>query len=331
MQISHRHTHILWALLALSVLSVPALAQLGSTLPPTYGMSNQKPGSVLLYSMYTSNIIWPHQENTRINITNTHATQMAYVHLFFVDSATCQSADSYVCLTANQTFTFVTYDYDPGITGYLLAVAVEKNTGLPIQFNYLIGDYYLKLLSGHSANLGAEAFAALKNPPATINPNGATVDIKFDDVNYNAAPRTLALNSVPSRLDGNDTLLILTRVGGDLAGGESSSIGGLLGLTYDDAEKGYSFTMAGGRCLYRNSISDSNPRMVPRFSSIVKAGHVGWMKIWPTADIPIVGLMINLNQSANNSINAFSGGHPLHALSVTTTGVFTIPVFIPSC
>ena len=331
MRISHKQTHILWALLTLSVLSVSALAQQGSALPPTYGMSDQKPGSVLLYTMYTSNIIWPHQENTRINITNTHATQMAYVHLFFVDSATCQSADSFVCLTPNQTFTFVASDYDPGITGYLLAVAVDKNTGLPIQFNSLIGDYYLKLLSGHSANLGAEAFAALKDPPATLNTDGSTADMKFDDVNYNAGPRVLALNSVPSRLDGNDTLMILTRLGGNLAGGESGYIGGLLGLTYDDAEKGYSFTMAGGKCLFRNSISDSNPRMVPRFSSIVRAGHVGWMKIWPTANVPVVGVMINLNQSANNSVTAFSGGHNLHALSTTNTGVFTIPVFIPTC
>jgi hypothetical protein len=336
MKISHKHTHKLWtrllgALLALSAGCGAALAQQGSTLPPTYGMNGQKPGSVLFYTMYTSNIIWPHQENTRINMTNTHTTQTAYVHLFFVDSASCQSADSFVCLTANQTFTFVASDYDPGITGYLLAVTVDKTTGMPIQFNHLIGDYYLKLLSGHNANLGAEAFAALKDPPAALNVDGSTVDLKFDDVNYNAGPRMLGLSSVPSRLDGNDTLLILARLGGDLAGGESGYIGGLLGLTYDDAEKGYSFTMAGGKCLFRGSLTDSNPRMVPRFSTIVRAGRVGWMKIWATANVPVLGVMINLNQSANNTVTAFSGGHALHTLSTTNTGSITIPVFIPSC
>lgn len=336
MRISHRHTHTFWlgflgALLVLSAFSGSALAQQGSTLPPTYGMGGQKPGSVLFYTMYTSNIIWPHQENTRINMTNTHTTQMAYVHLFFVDSATCQSADSFVCLTPNQTFTFVVSDYDPGITGYLLAVTVDKDTGMPTQFNHLIGDYYLKLLSGHNANLGATAFAALKDPPATLNTDGSTVDLKFDDVNYNAGPRMLGLSSIPSRLDGNDTLLILARLGGNLAGGESGNIGGLLGLTYDDAEKGYSFTMSGGKCLYRGSLTDSNPRMVPRFTSIVRAGRVGWMKIWPTANVPILGMMINLNQSANSTVTAFNGGHDLHMLSTTTTGVITIPVFIPTC
>ncbi|HEX4949242.1 MAG TPA: hypothetical protein VFZ34_21375, partial [Blastocatellia bacterium] len=221
-------------------------AQQGTTLPPGYGMSDQKPGSVLFFTYYSSHIVWPQQENTRINITNTHMTQMAYVHLFFVDSGNCQSADTFVCLTPNQTFTFVASDYDPGITGFLLAIAVDPNTGLPIQFNHLTGDYYLKLLSGHNANLGAEAFAALKENPAPLNTDGSTVDVKFDDVNYNAGPRMLMLNSIPSRLDGNDTLLLLTRLGGNLAGGDAGYLGGLMGLTYDDAEKGYSFTMAGG-------------------------------------------------------------------------------------
>jgi hypothetical protein len=331
MNIARTQVYLLFALLSASCWVLPTKAQTGTALPPTYGLSDQKPGSVLFYTMYTSHLVWPQQENTRINITNTHTTQTAYVHLFFVDSVTCQSADSFVCLTANQTFSFVVSDYDPGITGYLLAVAVDQNTGLPIQFNHLVGDYYLKLLSGHSANLGAEAFAALKDAPAALNTDGSTADIKLDDVNYNAGPRVLALNSVPSRLDGNDTLLILTRLGGNLAGGESGLIGGLLGLTYDDAEKGYSFTMSGGRCLYRGSLTDNNPRMVPRFTSIIKAGHVGWMKIWPTGNFPLVGVMINLNHSANNSTTAFSGGHNLHALSITTTGVFTVPVFIPSC
>lgn len=331
MRFSPTRTATLVCFLVLLGWSDTSLAQPNMSLPPTYGMSDQKPGSVLFYTMYSSHVVWPHLENTRINLTNTHPSQMAYVHLFFVDSVTCQSADSFVCLTPNQTFSFVVSDYDPGITGYLLAVAVDEFSGLPRQFNYLIGNYYLKLLSGYSIGLGAEAFAALQNPPAVINPDGATVEIKFDDVHYNAGPRVLALNGVPSRLDGNDTLLIVTRLGGNLAGGEGSSIGGILGLTYDDLEKSYSFTMAGGKCQYRGSLTDNNPRMVPRFSSIIKAGHMGWMKLWPAGDFPIVGALINFNASAGTSVSAFSGGVNLYPLSLTTTGSFTLPVFIPTC
>jgi hypothetical protein len=211
----------------------------------------------------------------------------------------------------------------------LLVVAVDGATGLPIQFNSLTGDYYLKLLSGHTANLGAEAFSALKAAPALMNPDGSTADMKFDDVNYNAAPRVLMLNNIPSRLDGNDTLLLLTRLGGNLAGGEGGFIGGVLGQTFDDVEKGYSFTMSGGKCIFRTSLTDSSPRMVPRFTSIIKSGRSGWMKLWPTGDFPLIGVTINL--SSGSGLRSFSGGHNLHVLSTTTTGVFTIPVFVPTC
>jgi hypothetical protein len=331
MRISHNIAHILFAAVALGALAVTVAAQPGTPLPPTSGMSDQKPGSVLFYPYYSSHVVWPQQENTKINITNTHTSQSVYAHMFFVDSGTCQSADTFVCLTANQTFTFVISDYDPGITGYLLVVAVDGATGLPIQFNHLTGDYYLKLLSGHSANLGAEAFAALKTSPAPLNTDGSTADVKFDDVNYNAGPRVLMLNNIPSRLDGNDTVLLLTRLGGNLAGGEAGYIGGVLGLTYDDVEKGYSFTLSAGKCQYRTSLTDSTPRMVPRFTTIIKAGQSGWMKLWPTADVSVVGVMLNLNPGSNNSVRAYSGGHNLHTLTTTTTGVFTIPVFMPTC
>ncbi len=313
------------------LMTVTLMAQQGTPLPATSGMSDMKPGSLLFYPYYTSNIISPYNENTRINLTNTHATQETYLHVFFVDSTTCQAADSFFCLTANQTLTLIASDYDPGITGYFMAVAVNKNTGVPIQFNYLLGSYYFKLAAGFSTNLSALSFAALTDTPAAINADGSTIDLKFNDVNYNAGPRTLGIDSLPSRADGNSTMLILTRLGGDLAGGQGGLIGGLLGQMFDDNEKGYSFSMSGGTCQFRNIFTDANPRMVPRFSSIVKAGHVGWVRMWPTANIPIVGIVVNHNANTAIQETSYSGGHNLHSLATTATGIFTIPVFLPSC
>ena len=40
-----------------------------------------------------------------------------------------------------------------------MAVAVDAGTGCPINFNCLIGDAFVKLSTGHAANLAAEAFA----------------------------------------------------------------------------------------------------------------------------------------------------------------------------
>ena len=58
------------------------------------------------------------------------------VHLFFVDGTSCGVADAFVCLTANQTATFLMSDIDPGTTGFIVAVAVDQQ-GCPVNFNQL--------------------------------------------------------------------------------------------------------------------------------------------------------------------------------------------------
>src|SRR5215471_16008067 len=62
---------------------------------------------------------------------------------------------------SNQKASFTTSDADPGTRGYIVAVAVDGLTGCPANFNFLIGDEYVKYASGHAANLGAEAIAAI--------------------------------------------------------------------------------------------------------------------------------------------------------------------------
>ena len=82
-----------------------------------------------------------------------------YLHLFWIDGNTCTISDNFICLTANQTASVLASDLDPGTRGYLIAVAVDGDTGCPIEFNHLIGDAYVKLASGHQANLPAESIA----------------------------------------------------------------------------------------------------------------------------------------------------------------------------
>ena len=105
-------------------------------------------------------------------------------------------ADSYLCLTANQTASFLASDLDPGTTGYLVAVAVDCVLGCPINFNCLIGDEYIKMASGHVANLGAESIASQSKTPVVCDANSTTATINFDGMKYNRIPRVLALDSV---------------------------------------------------------------------------------------------------------------------------------------
>jgi hypothetical protein len=337
MRIGHKLTHTLLALLALMILAPAVFAQGGNVgapgtpIPPTSAVSDQKAGSILVYPVYTSGANTA-TENTRINITNVNPNFGVSVHLFFV-SSDCSVADAFICLTKSQTATFLTSDIDPLVMGYIVAIASDPFTGCPISWNYLIGDEYVKFAAGHQANLGAEAFAALYGPDFVLLPGciaGSTLaTILFDGVQYNAAPFALALDSIPSIADGNDTLLILDSLNGNLGIGVSP-LGSIFGLLFDDAENGFSFSISNG-CQVKRSLSDTFPRTVPRFSTVIPAGRFGWMKLWRVDGFGMVGAMINRNPSVLTSPSAFNGGHNLHKLTLTTTSSFVIPVFPTMC
>ncbi|MGH9799750.1 MAG: HYR domain-containing protein, partial [Blastocatellia bacterium] len=201
---------------------------IGLPIPPGVVPSDQGTGSVLAFPVYTSNASLPQSQNTSIAITNTEPARATFVHLFFVSEA-CSVADSFICLTAQQTTHFLASDFDPGTTGYLIAVATD-GTGCPANFNFLLGSEFVKFQSGHAANLTAQAFAAL--PGWQPCPAGATsATISFDGVRYSQAPRVAAASNLSSRGDGNETLFVFNRLGGDLRIG-ASTLGTLFGLLY---------------------------------------------------------------------------------------------------
>ena len=325
---THTLTRAALSLLALVLLTGAALAQdPGAAFPATSEASDQKAGSLLYYNVYTSNPTNPSTADTRVNITNTNAQLSVAVHLFFVNSANCQVADSFICLTGNQTASFVASDLDPGTTGYIVALAVFSN-GIPRQFNFLIGDEFVKFETGHRANLGAVAFSKL-TATNVMSTDGTLAALFFDGLNlagsFNRAPRVVAVDNIPARADGNDTLLILNRVGGDLST-SAAQLGFLFGVLFDDAETPLSFTTTGG-CQLRQSINNNFPRTAPRVETHIPSGRSGWLKINGTADIGILGAAINRGMGDT----AFSGGHNLHHLTLSAAANLTVPVFPSNC
>jgi len=298
--------------------------------PADTEVSDQQPGSILFYPIYTSDAVNSNIQNARMSLTNVSQTESVCVHLFAVDGSSCSVLDAFVCLTPNQTTTFLASDFDPGNTGYLMAVAVECDTGLPRAFNCLIGDEYVKFSSGHEANLGAEAIQAVMMFPGGTDPNVTTTDLLFDGMFYNRLPRVLVASNVPSPADGNSTMLILNRVGGDFQIG-GATIGPINGLVYDDAETSYSFTANLGNCQSRQILSNNFPRTFTPFSRVIPAGRSGWMKFWTVSDRAMFGSMINYNPQAKSTSSAFNQGHNLHKLTLSAAATIKIPVFIPSC
>ena len=288
-------------------------------------VSDQKAGSILIYNVYTSSTD-PTKQNTRINLTNTHPSREIQVHLYFVAEG-CSVADSYVCLTPNQTTSFVTSDFDPGTTGYIVAVATDQ-IGCPINFNYLIGDEYVKFASGHAANLGAQAISAIAGGLTACDQNSVIATLNFDGVSYNLLPRSLAVSNIGSRADGNDAMLIVNRIGGNLGLG-ASSLGTVFGIFYDDAENAVSFTVNGG-CQLRGSLSNNFPRTTPRFEQLIPAGRTGWLRLYrQELDTAMTGAVINFNPNSASSFGAFNQGHNLHALTLSGAASYVIPVFPP--
>lgn len=290
-------------------------------------VSDQKAGSVLIYNAYSSSATGGNSQNTRITITNIHPQLKAFVHLFLVSDG-CSVADSYLCLTPNQTTSFLTADLDPGTSGYIVAVATDSK-GCPINFNHLIGDEYVKFASGHAANLAAVAITAVAGGLPLCDANSVTAQINFDGISYNVVPRTLALSNIGSKADGNDILLILNRIGGNLGIG-ASTLGSIFGILYDDAESALSFSVTGG-CQLRSSLSNNFPRTAPRFEQFIPAGRTGWMRLFSQGEVGITGAVITSNPNAAAAAGAFNQGHNLHVLTNTSLAGYIIPVFPPSC
>lgn len=305
----------------------------GLLFPQIKGISDQAAGSVLIFPIYTSNPAQTNISNTRVTITNTSTTAPANVHLFFVDGNGCNVADRYVCLTENQTTTFLTSDLDPSTTGYIVAIASDLN-GCPVSHNFLIGDLFVKTVVGNTpffGNIGAEAVSALYNDVLpgcdALTPLAA---VRFNGVSgsgYEVLPRVLALTSILSREDLNFTWLILDPIGGDLAT-SPARLGTLFGLLFDDAEEPASFNISGGVCQLRTILSNDSPKTVPRFDLIIPALRTGWMKIWQTSDLAMVGVSFNSNTGAAAGIN---GGHTLHKLTLSAAASYVLPIFPPSC
>lgn len=312
-----------------AIASAQAWAQSASiAFPAASEASGQRPGSILIYNLYSSGASDPNHD-TRVSLTNSSATTPTIVHVSFVAGSNGATADTFLCLAANQTRTFRASEFDPAVTGYIVAVAVDSN-GCPAAHNHLLGDASVKLPTGHTATMNAIGVAAqFSGTLAGCTNSSTTATLNFDGTSYNQLPRVLGVDRLRSPQDGNSTQLVVNRIGGDL-GSSLSAIGAAQGILYNQAGSSFPFSFNGSGPQFRSTLNDSFPVTTPVYSSALPAGKVGWMKLHTTADSAIVGAVVNFNANSPTASTAFTGGHNLRALSLGTTSL-SMPVQVPGC
>lgn len=275
----------------------------------------QYPGSILIYPAYSSLSTSPQGEDTRLTLTNTSPNQHVAVRLFWINGGSAATADSLISLTPNQTVSLLASEIDPDIAGYLISVAVDLQSGRPINFNHLIGSQYLKLTSGHSGNITPVSIRAIESEPVAVDPAAMSGELIFDDNHYQRLPSTLAVGHLPSPITDSDCLLIVDRLEGSLATG-LQTVGELRGVIYSDLESAHSFAASSSRRQLRLLINDRAPRVTPRLSAIIPATRAGWMKFARVDGGAIVGALLSRN----------GNGRVLHLLGLAEEAVIELPL-----
>ena len=331
MPIPRNLTNLLKSALWLLLLSLVARAQLppGIQFPAASELSDQKLGSVLVYNFYTSSGT-PATTNTAINLTNAHASTPVTVKLFWVNGSNGNVSNIVLHLAPKGVASLLASDVDPGVTGFIVAVAISTTTGCPISHNFLLGDADIKLAAGQRATLGAQAIAARYAGTLAGCPGPSMINLDFDGVSYNQLPRILELNNIVSTADGNSTRLVINHLGGSLAAG-LTPIGNLFGLLYDDASSVVSYTLSSMTAAQLNNIlSNSFPVTVPNFNTFISAGHTGWTRFYNNSlNEAYFGAALNFNPNSGTSASAMNYGNNLHVAALASAISLPMPVAVP--
>jgi hypothetical protein len=310
-QLTHYLTGFMLLCVALVLFSVPAAAQFPITYPANGTLSDYKPASVLFYPKYTSNPSTPQQGDTQINLTNTNQNLDITVHLFLVDGSSCSVADFSIGLTANQTASFLMSDLDPGVTGYLVGVATD---GGPTQFNWLIGDEFIRETDGRQANLQAIGVAKISPGSAAPDVDG-TAQLIFNGTEYERLPSSVGLSSFNSQVT-DSTQVNLFIPASNLLLGTPDSTTRLFVLVYDDVENVFS-TSVNVACY--NIFNVGSLRITGGVNNKIPAGRTGWIR-FEASGRPVLGY-------AQTRGPVFNGGHNLHVLKLLGSHTIIVPSF----
>lgn len=295
-----------------------------SGIPAALRQSDQKPGSVLFYHRYLSSIGTRSGNDTTISLTNTSLTDSTKVRMFFINTVDCQVFEQAICLAAQQTTTFLMSDFDPGTTGYVIAVACDTQ-GRPTQFNWLIGNAQVRQtspLNSQKFDSTLSAIALAKLTSGALTPTNNVAEMAFDNTTYDRLPAQLAADNLPSQgtsaANANATVLSLYRPLSNLAGGAPSA---QLTFTLNNST-GQSTTGTQSIGCYVD-MRLSTLRVNPTIATILPLGKTGWMRISANDNGPLIGAQFNSG--------LYNSSASLRAVTYAADYRITIPIKVPGC
>jgi hypothetical protein len=289
-------------------------------------LGDQKPGSVLFFNRFTSSASNPFLENTVLNLTNTSPTATAYLRLFLVNASTCETTTYGICLDAQETMSFQMSDLDPGVRGYVVAVATNAQ-GEPIQFNWLIGNVIVKQSASNVGGAFTSVLSALaiaKRNSGIVANTGGSAEMIFDDVNYERLPGQVAFDSVPSQFNAvNATTISLYRPSSNLMGEVTSSNVQLTAWGKNDQNQ---VITSGGNvsAVCYSDFAVSTLRLSPiTIGQLLPIDSTAWIAASNNDGQPLLGSQLN-----SGEFNSGSNGRPL---TLVTEYKIRIPVTPVSC
>ena len=290
-------------------------------------LGDQKPGSVLFFNRYTSSASNSLREDTTLNLTNTHPALSAFLRLFLINGMTCESQEIDLCLAAQQTIGFQMSDFDPGIKGYIVAIATNQQ-GEPIQFNWLTGNTIVKqpaadIGGSFTSVLNAIAIARRKAGEVKAGTNNEA-DLIFDDVNYDRLPLQSAFDGIQSQLNAmNVTTFALYRPLARLGSGTANATIQVTGWGKDETSQVVTSGGTVSTACY-GDFSVAQLRFQPiSIAQLLPSGSSAWFAVSTSDSQPLLGAQINTGQ--------YNSGSNARAISYASEYRIKVPVSAVSC
>ncbi|MFN0119085.1 MAG: HYR domain-containing protein [Blastocatellia bacterium] len=287
------------------------------------GASENKPGSVLVYSNFASGQFGVSQ----IRLTNTNKVEKTRVRLFFIGlnpvgdpPAAPLPAEKIITLFPAQSITFEAQDVHPNQRGWVLATAIDTNA-LPRKFNFLIGSSFVEDATGPAAAYNAIGIAKYTDGSVPRNDDVLTSDLVFNDIDYDRLPASIAFAGIPNQNEVT-TLFGFRRPNDNLTSPPNTRGSGSI-TVYNDLLNALSGVMGANQT---NLINVRTGVPLAPITKNIASGHRGWLKL--NSASPVLGWYSNLSQSGFNVLGTgnWIGGHSGggNVFTLTTSATYTL-------